>query len=84
MDEIVKLMNEYMAIPDKGSLYARVLMSFISERERGMRHELETRLGSTTRDREHRARLRHFAQTVPLERIVELYERARSDTDAPR
>jgi hypothetical protein len=79
MDEIINLMNEYMAIADKESLYARVLRSFIAEREQRMRKELERRLGATTRDPEHGARLRLFARTAPLERIVALYERARSE-----
>lgn len=75
MNEIVDLMNEYMAITDKESLYARVLMSFIAEREQQIRQELERQIVASTRDREHCARLRHFARTVSLERLVVLYER---------
>ncbi|MFT0174691.1 hypothetical protein [Paraburkholderia mimosarum] len=78
MDEIVDLVNEYRAIADKESLYARVLMSFIAEREQRMRQELERQIVATTRDREHRARLRHFARTASLERLVALYEQDRS------
>ncbi|MCO4880457.1 hypothetical protein VOI32_40895 [Paraburkholderia caribensis] len=79
MDEIVDLMNEYRAIADKSSLYARVLMSFIAEREQRMRQELERQIVATTRDREHCARLRHFARTARLESLVVLYERHRTE-----
>ncbi|MCP3713358.1 hypothetical protein M3I54_42010 [Paraburkholderia sp. CNPSo 3274] len=79
MDEIIELMNEYRAIADKGSLYARVLMSFIAEREQRMRQELERQIVATTRDREHCARLRNFARIAPLERLIVLYERDRPE-----
>ncbi len=79
MDEILDLMNEYRAIADKGSLYARVLMSFIAEREQRMRQELERQIVATIRDPEHSAQLRHFARTAPLERLVALYERDRPE-----
>src|SRR5260370_17238372 len=79
MDEIVDLMNEYLAIADKASLYARVLMSFITERERLVRQELGRQIDATTRDREYRARLRQFARTAPLERLLALYEQHRPE-----
>ncbi|MFM0514977.1 hypothetical protein [Paraburkholderia sp. RL17-373-BIF-A] len=79
MDEIVDLMNKYRLIADKESLYARVLMSFIVEREQRMRQELERQVAATTRDREHCARLRHLARTAPLERLVALYENDRTE-----
>ncbi|MFM0069043.1 hypothetical protein [Paraburkholderia aspalathi] len=80
MNELVDLMNEYMVIADKGSLYARVLMSFIAEREQRVRHELERQIEATTRDREYRARLMHFARNAPLERLVALYEQDRPES----
>ncbi|WP_434113537.1 hypothetical protein [Paraburkholderia caffeinilytica] len=79
MNELVDLMNEYMVISDKESLYARVLMSFIAEREQRVRQELERQIEATTRDREYRAQLRRFARTAPLERLVALYEQGRPE-----
>lgn len=79
MDELVDLVNEYMAIADKASLYARVLMSFIAEREQRVRHELERQIEATIRDREYRARLKRFARTAPLERLVALYKQDRPE-----
>lgn len=73
MDELVKLVAEYDAIADRDSLYARVLMSVIRDREAMVRNELERQLDVTIRNREHRARLRHFARTAPLERLVSMY-----------
>jgi hypothetical protein len=61
MDELADLMNEYMAIADKASLYARVLMSIIAEREQRMRDELERQIKATARDREYRARFQRSA-----------------------
>lgn len=73
MDELVGLMREYATIADKDSLYARVLMSAIREREDLVRRELTRQLEASIRDREHRARVRHFARTTPLERLVAMY-----------
>ena len=73
MNELVDLMNEYMSIADKDSLYARVLKSVITEREQCVRQELEGQIEATIRDREHRTRMRRFAQTAPLERFLALY-----------
>ncbi|MFP3564963.1 hypothetical protein [Paraburkholderia sp. SIMBA_030] len=78
MNEIVDLLNEYMAIPDRESLYARVLMSFIAEREPCVRHDLERQIEATTSDQGHREQLQHFARTAPLERLAELYEENRA------
>ena len=80
MDELVELMKEYAAIADKDSLYARVLMSFIRERDGLVRRELERQLAGTIKDREHRARVRNFAMTAPLERLVSMYTDSRPGT----
>ena len=50
MSEIADLLNEYQAIPDKQSLYARVLMSFIAAREVRIPHDEERQIGATTTD----------------------------------
>jgi hypothetical protein len=78
MDELVDLMNEYMAIADKESLYARVLMSFIVERKQRVRYELERQIDATAGGREYHTRLRRFARTAALERLVTLYEQDRT------
>jgi len=69
MKELVDLLNEYRAIADKESLYARVLMSFITERELRVRDELEKQIEAANVARESRERLRHLARTAPLERL---------------
>ncbi|RDK00786.1 hypothetical protein [Paraburkholderia lacunae] len=84
MNEIVDLLDEYEAILDKDSLYARVLMSFIVEREVRVRHDLERRIEATTIDRKQFARLRHFARTAPLGCLAKLYEENRSGSDEIR
>lgn len=48
MSEIVDLINEYEAIQDKESLYARVLMSFIADREVRVRYDVERQIEATT------------------------------------
>lgn len=78
MDELIDLMNEYREIADKESLYARVLMSVITEREVRVRQELARQIEATTLNREHRARLRRFTRGAPLERLLALYEQNRS------
>lgn len=50
MNEIADLLNEYKAIPDKQSLYARVLMSYIAEHEARVKHDEERQLEATTAD----------------------------------
>lgn len=51
MNELVGLMNEYVSIADKDSLSVRVLMTFIAERERRVRRELERQIEATMRSR---------------------------------
>jgi len=51
MDELVDLMNEYAAIDDKDSLYARVLASFIAGHEARMRCESERKAEAASGER---------------------------------
>jgi hypothetical protein len=74
---MIELVTEYASISDKGSLYARVLMSLIKDREEIVRRELERQAGTTIKDREHRARARIFARTAPLERLLSMYADSR-------
>lgn len=73
MNELVALVEECAAIGDTESLYARVLMSFIREREALVRCELARQLDASVRDREHRARMRHFAKNAPLKQLLTMY-----------
>lgn len=66
-------MREYATIVDKESLYARVLMAFIREREQLVRRELVRQIETTINDREYLARMRHFARTAPIDRLVAMY-----------
>ncbi|RKR31634.1 hypothetical protein [Paraburkholderia sp. BL17N1] len=74
MNEIVDLINEYEAIQDKESLYARVLMAFIADREVRTRHTLDRQIEATTRDGGQLVQLRHLAQTAPIEYLTKLYD----------
>lgn len=47
MNEIVDLINEYEAIQDKESLYARVLMSVIADRKARARYDLDRQIEAT-------------------------------------
>ncbi|TFE36426.1 hypothetical protein E2553_42455 [Paraburkholderia dipogonis] len=69
MNEIVDLINEYEAIQNKESLYARVLMSFIADREVRTRHTLDRQIEVTTRDGGQLVRLKHLAQTATIEHL---------------
>jgi hypothetical protein len=73
MNEIIHLLNEYSAIPDKESLYARVLKSFIDHREKCLRDELHNKVSSSISDPQCRAILQSVALFEPLERLVKLY-----------
>ncbi len=73
MNDLVEWMREFARIGDKGSLYARVLLVMIREREQLVRQELVRIADTSIRDSDHRAKVRRYAHHGSLESLLALY-----------